>query len=89
MIGQSAVIAPSGELVAVASTLGDELITPRCDLDLGKRYRQTIVDFARHRQPGHYRLIVERKGATTTDGCAAARRWQFGGCRDKIRADRK
>ena len=63
MIGQSAIIAPSGEIVAMASTLGDELITAPCDLDMGKRYGETIFDFARHREPQHYRLIVERKGA--------------------------
>jgi len=30
MIGQSAIIAPSGEIVALCSTLGDELATARC-----------------------------------------------------------
>jgi len=63
MIGQSAIIAPSGELVNVASTLGDELITARCDLDLCRSYKETVFDFARHRRPEHYRLIVERCGA--------------------------
>ena len=32
-------------------------------LEMGRRYRETIFDFARHREPQHYRLIVERKGA--------------------------
>ena len=63
MVGQSVIVAPSGEIVAMASTLEDEIITARCDLDLGKRYRETIFDFARHREPEAYRLIVERKGA--------------------------
>jgi len=63
MIGQSTIIAPSGEIVAMASTLGDELMSADCDLDMGRRYRATIFDFARHRQPQHYRLISERKGA--------------------------
>ena len=63
MIGQSVVVAPSGEILAMASTLGDELITADCDLEMGRRYRETIFDFARHREPQHYRLIVERKGA--------------------------
>ena len=39
MVGQSAIIAPSGEIVAQAVTLEDEVITARCDLDMGKRYR--------------------------------------------------
>jgi predicted amidohydrolase len=63
MIGQSAIIAPSGEIVAMAATLGDELVTAACDLEIGRRYRETIFDFARHREPQHYRLIVDRKGA--------------------------
>ena len=63
MVGQSAIIAPSGEIVAMAVSLEDEVVTARCDLDLGKRYRETIFDFARHREPVAYRLIVERKGA--------------------------
>jgi predicted amidohydrolase len=63
MVGQSAIIAPSGEIVAQAYSLEDEIISARCDLDLGRRYRETIFDFARHREPEAYRLIVERKGA--------------------------
>jgi N-carbamoyl-D-amino-acid hydrolase len=63
LIGQSSIIAPSGETVAMTSTLGDELITARCDLDLCRSYRTTMFDFARHRQPQHYGLIVERRGA--------------------------
>ena len=62
MIGQSAIVAPSGEIVAVSVSLEDEVITARCDLELGRCYRETIFDLARHRQPEHYRLIVERKG---------------------------
>ena len=62
-IGQSQIIAPSGETVATASTLGDELVVARCDLDLCRSYTTTVFDFARHRRPEHYRLIVERAGA--------------------------
>ena len=68
MVGQSVIIAPSGEIVAMASTLGDEVITANCDLDMGKRYRETIFDFARHREPASYGLIVERKGAVPPSG---------------------
>jgi predicted amidohydrolase len=63
MIGQSAIIAPSGEIVAQCTTLGDELITAACDLDLTRSYKDTIFNFTRHRRPEHYRLIVERAGA--------------------------
>jgi predicted amidohydrolase len=63
-IGQSQIIAPSGETVAMATTLGDELVVARCDLGLGRSYKRTVFDFARHRRPEHYRLIVERTGAS-------------------------
>ena len=62
-IGQSQIIAPSGETVAMCSTLGDELAVARCDLDLTKSYKSTTFNFAVHRQPQAYGLIVERKGA--------------------------
>jgi predicted amidohydrolase len=63
MIGQSAIIAPSGEIVAMCASLGDELATARCDLDATRSYKDTVFNFARHRRPEHYRLIVERAGA--------------------------
>ena len=63
MIGQSCIIAPSGELVAQCSTLGDEVQVARCDLDLCTSYKENIFNFARHRRCEHYGLIVERTGA--------------------------
>jgi predicted amidohydrolase len=63
MGGQSVIIAPSGEIVSMAVTVEDEVITARCDLDMGTLYRETIFDFAAHRRPEHYSLIVERTGA--------------------------
>lgn len=62
-IGQTQIIAPSGETVAMCTTLGDELCVARCDLDLTKSYKSTTFNFAVHRQPQAYGLIVERKGA--------------------------
>jgi predicted amidohydrolase len=59
----SAIVAPSGEIVAQAVTFGDELIVARCDLDLGRSFKETVFDFAKHRVPEAYRLIVDRKGA--------------------------
>lgn len=63
MIGGSCIIAPTGEIVAQAVTRGDELVVARCDLDLGASYKNSTFNFARHREPGQYRMIVERKGA--------------------------
>src|SRR5476649_1569532 len=62
MIGGSAIIAPTGEIVARSSSVGDELIVARCDLDLGRSYRETTFDFAKHRRVEHYGMIVERTG---------------------------
>ncbi|WP_366554891.1 N-carbamoyl-D-amino-acid hydrolase [Aquibaculum sediminis] len=62
MIAGTQIIAPSGETVAQAATEGDELITHRCDLDLGRSYRSSVFDFARHREPQHYGLITATKG---------------------------
>ena len=63
MGGQSVIIAPTGEIVAQAVTVEDEVITAACNLDLGKLYKETFFDFAAHRRPEHYGLIVERTGA--------------------------
>ena len=70
-IGQSCIVAPSGEIVAQASTLGDEIVVARCDLDRCATYQRHIFDFARHRRPEHYRLIVERTGAGDPLGAGA------------------
>ena len=63
-IGQTAIIAPSGELVARSSTLGDELVVYRCDLDLVKPYKERLFNFAQHRRIEHYRRIGTQTGAT-------------------------
>lgn len=67
MIGGSCIIAPTGEIVAQAVTREDELVVARCDLDLGQSYRNSTFNFARHREPAQYRMIVERKGAVLPD----------------------
>ena len=63
MLGQRVIISPSGEIVAMASTLEDELITAKCDLDFCRSYKETWFAFEKHRRPEHYGLIVERTGA--------------------------
>ena len=63
MIGQTCIIAPSGEIVSQCATMGDELVIRKCDLDFAKPYRADIFNFAAHRRPEHYRLITERTGA--------------------------
>jgi predicted amidohydrolase len=64
LIGGSAIIAPSGEIVALCQTKGDELITARCDLDLCTYNQQALFNFAEHRRIEHYGIITEQAGAT-------------------------
>jgi predicted amidohydrolase len=63
MIGGSLIVDPEGEVVAEASTEGDELIIHACDLDATAFGKTTIFDFARHRRIEHYGLITSRAGA--------------------------
>lgn len=63
MIGGSVIVAPTGEIVAQAQSEDDEVIVARADLALGDNFRQHVFNFARHRRPEHYKLIVERIGA--------------------------
>jgi predicted amidohydrolase len=62
-LADSMIVAPSGKVVARAEGASDELIVHRCDLDAGQSYKRTTFNFAIHRQPDQYRMIVERKGA--------------------------
>jgi predicted amidohydrolase len=63
MFGNSSVIAPTGEVMAQALTQDDELVIARCDMSIGESYKKYMFDFAKHRQPDQYRMIVERTGA--------------------------
>lgn len=61
-LAQSAIIAPSGQIVAQAVTTGDELISACCDLDWCAHYKQTLFDFERYRRPEMYQRITSQKG---------------------------
>lgn len=56
---ESCIIAPSGELLAVAATSGDELIVADCDLDWTKQYKDTLFDFSLYRRPEVYGSIAD------------------------------
>jgi predicted amidohydrolase len=58
-IGGSCIISPSGELVAVASSLGDEVVVAEIDLVLARRYKERLLDLGRNRQPQTYGAITE------------------------------
>ena len=38
------------------------MITAKCDLDMGRIYKETVFNFAQHRRPEAYTLITERAG---------------------------
>lgn len=63
LLGQSCIIAPTGEIVAMAGTQEDELITYDCDLDRTKEIKENIFNFGLHRRPDAYGLITETAGA--------------------------
>jgi predicted amidohydrolase len=61
-LGQSMIVAPSGQIVAQTFTTDDELITARCDLDWCKRYTETLFDFDKYRRPEVYTRITSQRG---------------------------
>jgi predicted amidohydrolase len=63
-LAQSAIIAPSGQIVAQCSTVGDEVVVADCDLDRCANYKQTLFDFDLYRMPQHYGIITEPPGGT-------------------------
>ena len=66
-LGQSCIIAPSGQIVAQAFTTGDELVVARCDLDWCQRYQGTLFDFDRYRRPEVYTRITAQRGVIRPD----------------------
>ncbi len=62
LLGQSMIVAPSGQIVAQSLTTGDELIIARCDLDWCTKYKGTLFDFDRYRRPEVYTRITGQRG---------------------------
>ncbi len=58
-LAQTAIIAPSGQIVAQATSIDDELVMARCDLDMCDRYKKTLFDFDRYRRPEMYLPITD------------------------------
>jgi predicted amidohydrolase len=63
---ESKIIAPSGEILAEATTDGDELIVADCDLDWCAQYRGTLFDFDRYRRPEVYTRLTTQRGVRTS-----------------------
>jgi N-carbamoyl-D-amino-acid hydrolase len=66
MFGHSLIVAPTGEIAVKSQTEEDEVILANADIDMAANLKRTMFNFAAHRRPEHYRLIVERVGAEVT-----------------------
>jgi predicted amidohydrolase len=66
MFGHSVIVSPTGEIAAKSLSEEDEVICVDADLDLATDLKRTVFNFAAHRRPEHYKLIVERVGAEVT-----------------------
>ncbi len=62
LIGGSVIVDPNGRIVAEAKTLADELLVADCDMDMCAHGKQKMFDFAAHRRPETYGLIVTQTG---------------------------
>jgi predicted amidohydrolase len=66
MFGHSVIVAPTGEIVAKSASEDDELISVEADLDLAQNLKKTMFNYAAHRRPEHYRILIDRVGAEVT-----------------------
>jgi predicted amidohydrolase len=64
LIGGSVIVAPTGELIAKAQGVGDEVITAEVDLGRCTEIRENIFNFAMHREPSDYHRITAPKNAS-------------------------
>ncbi len=67
LIGGTAIVAPTGEIVAQALSEDDEVVTYNCDLELGADIKENIFNFAKHRRIEHYGLITSQTGVVLPD----------------------
>jgi hypothetical protein len=49
-----------------SQTEEDEVVVYNADIDMAANLKRTMFNFAAHRRPEHYRMIVERVGAEVT-----------------------
>jgi len=66
-LGQTCIVAPSGQIVAQAYTTDDELVMARCDLDWCSKYKETLFNFDKYRRPDVYGSITAQKGVIFED----------------------
>jgi predicted amidohydrolase len=63
LFGHSIIVNPQGEIMAMATSWDDELITADCDLGMCELGRTTIFAFEKHRRPEAYARITGQVGA--------------------------
>jgi len=63
LFGHSVIVNPQGEIIAVAASWDDELITADCNLDICSLGRTTVFAFDKHRRPETYGRITDQVGA--------------------------
>jgi predicted amidohydrolase len=61
LIGGSCIIAPTGEIVARAQGVSDELVIAKINLDRCGELRENVFNFSLHRQPNEYKEICAPK----------------------------
>jgi predicted amidohydrolase len=61
-LAESCIIAPSGEILAKATTDDDELIWADCDLDWCRQYTGTLFDMDYYRRPEVYTRLTTMRG---------------------------
>ena len=76
-LGQTCIVAPSGQIVAQTLTTADELIVAACDLDWCERYKGTLFNFDRYRRPEVYTRITQQRGAIVSPENQAAMKEQI------------
>jgi N-carbamoyl-D-amino-acid hydrolase len=63
LFGHSVIVNPQGEIITMAASWDDELITADCNLDMCTLGRTTIFAFEKHRRPEAYTRITNQVGA--------------------------
>ncbi|KAI0015348.1 carbon-nitrogen hydrolase [Xylariomycetidae sp. FL0641] len=63
LIGGSMIVHPNGKVVAESKTLGDELVVATIDLAECRKGKERVFNFAKHRRPEHYGILLDQVGA--------------------------
>ena len=57
LMGQSMIVSPLGEIIAMSYSLEDELVDATIDLDAGKEIKEGVFNFGLYRRPELYKII--------------------------------